>query len=78
MGSSSLFFDSAYVDLQCDEIYLSFTAGSVSLSCVCSCDVAAFGLSMSFVMVPYMDAVVAVTVMRVLLFCVAYVYTEIV
>ena len=28
-------FDSVYVDLQYDEIYLTFTAGSVSLCCVC-------------------------------------------
>ena len=28
-------FDSAYVDLQYDEISLTFTAGSVSLCCVC-------------------------------------------
>ena len=55
-------FDSAYVDLQYDEISLTFTAGSVSLCCgrlwsVCE-----------VVMVPYVDAVVAVTLMRVLLF----------
>ena len=43
--------DSVYVDLQYDEISLTFTAGVVSV-----------------VMVPYVDAVVAVTVMRVLLF----------
>ena len=41
-------------DLQYDEIYLTFTAGCVSLCCVCE-----------FVVVPYVDAVVAVTVMRV-------------
>ena len=29
-------FDSIYVDLQYDEIYLTFTAGSVSLCCVYS------------------------------------------
>ena len=29
-------FDSVFVDLQYDEIYLTFTAGYVSLSCVCS------------------------------------------
>ena len=28
-------FDSVYVDLQYDEISLTFTAGSVSLCCVC-------------------------------------------
>ena len=37
-------FDSVYVDLQYDEIYLTFTAGSVSLCCVCS-HVVVFGLS---------------------------------
>ena len=40
-------FDSVYVDLQYDEIFLTFTAGSVSLCCVfshvvvfgcCNCD----------------------------------------
>ena len=31
-----LVFDSVYVDLQYDEISLTFTAGSVSLCCVCS------------------------------------------
>ena len=38
-------FDSVYIDLQCDEIFLTFTAGSVSLCCVCS-HVVVFGLSM--------------------------------
>ena len=57
-------FDSVYVDLQYDEISLTFTAGSVSLCCVCGhlwsvCEV---------VVVPYVDAMIAVTVMRVLLF----------
>ena len=57
-------FDSVYVDLQYDEISLTFNAGYVSLCCVCSrrwsvCEV---------VVVPYVDAVVAVTVIRVLLF----------
>ena len=57
-------FDSIYVDLQYDAISLTFTAGYVSLCCVCSrllsvCEV---------VMVPYVDEVVAVTVMHVLLF----------
>ena len=37
-------FDSVYVDLQYDEISLSFTAGSVSLCCVCS-HVVVFGMS---------------------------------
>ena len=64
-------FDSIYVDLQYDEISLTFTA--VSLCCVCGrlwpvCE---------GVMVPYVDAVVAVTVMRVLLcHCVACVSAE--
>ena len=39
-------FDSVYVDLQYDEISLTFTAGSVSLCCVCS-HVVVFGLSVS-------------------------------
>ena len=38
-----LVFDSIYVDLQYDEISLTFTAGSVSLCSVCS-HVAVFGL----------------------------------
>ena len=37
-------FDSVYVDLRYDEIYLTFTAGSLSLCCVCS-HVAVLGLS---------------------------------
>ena len=37
-------FDSVYADLQYDEIYLPFTAGSVSLCCVCG-HVVVFGLS---------------------------------
>ena len=56
--------DSVYVDLQYDKISLTFTAGSVSLCCVC-------GRIWSLcedVVVPYVDPVVAVTVMRVLLF----------
>ena len=36
--------DSVYVDLQYDEISLTFTAGSVSLCCACG-HVVAFGLS---------------------------------
>ena len=57
-------FESVYVDLQYDKISLTFTAGSMSLCCVCSrlwsvCEV---------VVVCYVDAVLAVTVMRVLLF----------
>ena len=61
--------DSVYVDLQHDEISLTFTAGVVSLSCVCS-NVVVFGeWSVCEVVVgPYVDVVVAVTVMRVLLF----------
>ena len=39
-------FDSIYDDLQYDEISLTFTVGSVSLSCVCS-HVFVFGLSES-------------------------------
>ena len=38
-------FDSVYVDLQCDEICLTFTAGSVCLCGVCS-HVVVFDLSM--------------------------------
>ena len=37
-------FDSVYVDLQSDEISLTFTAGYVSLCCVCGI-VVVFGLS---------------------------------
>ena len=37
-------FDSVYVDLQCDQIYLTFTAWSVTLCCVCGHFVV-FGLS---------------------------------
>ena len=50
-------FDSVHVDLQYYEISLTVTAGSVSLCGVCE-----------IVVVPYVDAVAAVTVMRVLLF----------
>ena len=39
--------DSVYVDLQYNEISLTFTAGSVSLCCVCS-HVVVFGLSVRF------------------------------
>ena len=38
-------FDSVYIDLQYDEISLTFTAGSVSLCCVCN-HVIGFGLSL--------------------------------
>ena len=56
-------FDYVYVDLQSDEISITFTAGYVSLCCVCGHVVVC-----EFVVVPYVDAVVAVTVMHVLLF----------
>ena len=59
-------FDSVYVDLQYDEISLNFTAGSVSFRCVCSY-VVVFALSLRLSVIPYVDAVVDVTVMRVLL-----------
>ena len=49
--------DSVYVDLHYDEISLTFTAGSVSLCCVCE-----------VVVVPYVDELVDVTVMCLLLF----------
>ena len=49
-------FDSVYVDLQHDEIYLTFTAGSVSLCCVCNL----LGSVCEAVVVPYMDPVVTV------------------
>ena len=39
-------FDSDYVNLQYDDISLTFTAGSVSLCCVCG-HVVVFGLSVS-------------------------------
>ena len=39
-------FDTVYVDLQYDEIYLTFTAASVSFCCICS-HVVVFGLSVS-------------------------------
>ena len=55
-----------YVDLQYYEISLTFTAGSVSLCCVCS-HVASL-VFREGVVVPYVDAVFAVTVMCVLLF----------
>ena len=40
-------FDSVYVDLQYDEISLTFTAGSVSVCCVCS-HVVVFGEYVTF------------------------------
>ena len=57
-------FDSVYVDLQYDEISLTFTAGPVSLCCVCGC----LWSVCEVVVVPYVDAMVGVPVMRVLLF----------
>ena len=57
-------FDSVYVDLQYDEISLTFTAGHVSLCCVCG----RIWSVCEFVVVHYVDEVVAVTVMHVLLF----------
>ena len=56
-------FDSVHADLKYDEISLTLTVGSVSLCCVCGrlwsvCEV---------VVVPYVDTVANVTVMRVLL-----------
>ena len=53
--------------MQYDEISLTFTVGYVSLRCVCG-HVVVFGLSVRFSWYPYVDAEVAVTVMRVLLF----------
>ena len=57
-------FDSVYVDLQYDEISLTFTAGSVSLCCVCS-GVVVLGLYVWFSWYPMW---ISVTVLRVLLF----------
>ena len=63
-----MFLSQVYVDLQYDEISLTFTAGSVCL-CGVSSPVVVLG---KVVVVPYVvSAVVAVTVMHVLLFCVA-------
>ena len=59
-------FDSVYVDLQYDEIYLTFIAGSVSLCCVCS-NVVVFGLPVSLSWYP-MWMRFALTMMCVLLF----------
>ena len=39
-------FDSVYVDLQYGDIYITFTAGYVSLCCVCG-HVVVFGLSVT-------------------------------
>ena len=62
-------FVSVYVDLQYDEISLTFTAGSVCLSGVCS-PVVVLGLSvrLSWYLPYVVSAVVTVTVMHVLLF----------
>ena len=43
-GLLEFVFDSVYVDLQYDEISLTFTAGYVSLCCACG-HVVVFGLS---------------------------------
>ena len=56
-------FDSVYVDLQYDEISLTFTAGNVSLCCVCSRLWSVYEV----VVVSYVNTVVTVTVMCVLL-----------
>ena len=59
-------FDSVYVDLQYDEIYLTFTTGYV-----CLCGVSSHWSACEVIVVPYVvGVVVAVTVMRVLLFVV--------
>ena len=62
--------ESVYVDLRYDEISLTFIAGSMALCCVCGHVVRSGRLwsVCEVVVVPYVDAVVAVTVMRVLLF----------
>ena len=44
LSSWSLFFYFVYVDLQYNDISLTFTAGSVSLCCVCG-QVVVFGMS---------------------------------
>ena len=64
-------FDSVYVDLQCDGISLTFAAGSVSLCCVCVLVLCMWSCGRLWsvcevVVVPYVDAVVDVTVMHVL------------
>ena len=65
-------FDYAYVDLLYDEISLTFTAGSVSLCCVCG-HVVVFCLSVGLLWYSmWMRWLVVVTVMRVLL-CVLHV-----
>ena len=44
-------FDSVYVDVHYDEFFVTFTAGSVSLGCVCS-HVVVFGLSVRLSLYP--------------------------
>ena len=64
-------FNSVYIDLQYDEISLSFIVGSVCLCGVCS-HVVVHGLSVRFLSVSYVDAVTdACTVV-----CVACEYGE--
>ena len=53
-------FYSVYIDLQYDEISLTFTAESVSLCCVCG----RVWSDCEFVVVPYVDVVVAVCMLR--------------
>ena len=67
-----------YVDLQYDEISFTFTGGSVCLCGVCS-PVVVFGLFVRLSWYPmlWVRAVVAVTVMYVLFFCVGCVYAAI-
>ena len=57
-------FDSVYVGPQYDENSLTFTAGCVSLCCVCG----RLWSVCEFVVVPFVEEVVAVTGMCVLLF----------
>ena len=59
-------FDSVYVDLQYDEIFLTDCCVCVLLLCLYSCG--RLWSVCEVVVVPYVDAVVAVTVMRILLF----------
>ena len=71
MSSSSFVSESVYVDLQYNEISLTFTAGPVCL-CGVSSPVVVLGLFVRLFVVPYVvRAVVAVTVMHVLFVCVA-------
>ena len=63
-------FNFVYVDLMYNEIYLTFTAGSVNSPCIVWC-VWSCGRPVSVCevgSVPYVSAMGAVTVMRVLLF----------